>query len=218
RLPTRYFATLAQKWSAIAQEVHVRHATGQPILIGTKTIDESEVLAHHFCQLNIPHQLLNGKQDRSEADIVAAAGREHAVTIATNMAGRGTDIQLSETVRALGGLHVIQTQRQESARVDRQLIGRCGRQGQPGSHQCFVSAEDPMIASTSSALTKQMQARCEPDVGVERAFDAAVDQVQAELESDAYQQRQDLYRQDQWLEDVLSKVATQDRHPVAAGS
>ena len=93
RLPTRYFATLEQKWSAIAQEVHARHATGQPILIGTKTIDESEVLAHHFCQLNIPHQLLNGKQDRSEADIVAAAGREYAVTIATNMAGRGTDIQ-----------------------------------------------------------------------------------------------------------------------------
>jgi len=139
---TRAFGTAEQKWEAIARSVIGHHHQQRPVLIGTRTIEASQTLASYLESTGIDFQMLNGLQDAQEADIVSQAGRRGAVTIATNLAGRGTDIQLDDGVKSRGGLHVIVSECHESFRFDRQLIGRCSRQGEPGSCQTFVSAED----------------------------------------------------------------------------
>lgn len=133
------------KYKAVVREVERRHATGQPMLIGTTSIEQSEELSHMLDQANIPHSVLNAKYHEREAAIVALAGQKGAVTIATNMAGRGTDISLGEGVAELGGLAIIGTERHESRRIDNQLRGRAGRQGDPGSSQFFLSLEDDLL-------------------------------------------------------------------------
>lgn len=133
------------KFKAVAQEVKERHQTGQPILIGTISIEKSELLSKYLKKEGIRHNVLNAKYLEKEAEIVTSAGQMGAVTISTNMAGRGTDIVLGEGVPALGGLHIIGTERHESRRIDNQLRGRSGRQGDPGSSQFFVSLEDDLM-------------------------------------------------------------------------
>ena len=133
------------KFHAVAEEVKRRHATGQPILIGTISIEKSELLSKYLKKEGIKHNVLNAKYLEKEAEIVANAGQMNAVTISTNMAGRGTDIVLGEGVKELGGLHIIGTERHESRRIDNQLRGRAGRQGDPGSSQFFVSLEDDLM-------------------------------------------------------------------------
>lgn len=144
--PPRFFSDSQTKRNAIADCVIEHHRVGRPVLVGTRSIADSDLLSQLLTQRGIPHQLLNGLQDADEADTVAQAGRRGAVTIATNLAGRGTDIALADDVRALGGLHVIVAECQTSGRMDRQLIGRCGRQGDPGCAQIFVSAEDTLLS------------------------------------------------------------------------
>ena len=157
------FLTHSAKTSAIVEEIQKRHQTGQPILIGTASIEYSEQLSEELTKLKIPHQVLNAKQHAREADIIADAGRLNAVTIATNMAGRGTDIMLGgcpqrhsdwesqhESVLKAGGLHVLGTERHESRRVDNQLRGRSGRQGDVGSSQFFLSFDDRLIKRFAS--------------------------------------------------------------------
>ena len=141
----RIYRTEAGKFKAIAQEIKELHKKGQPVLVGTATIEKNELLDTLLTKEKIPHQMLNAKNNESEASIVAKAGRKGAVTIATNIAGRGTDIVLGEGIKDLGGLHVIGTERNESRRVDNQLRGRSGRQGDPGSSQFFVSTEDDLM-------------------------------------------------------------------------
>jgi preprotein translocase subunit SecA len=131
--------------SAIIAEIARIHATGRPILVGTTSVAESEHLGALVAAAGIPNQVLNARQDAAEAAIVARAGERGAVTISTNMAGRGTDIVLGEGVAALGGLHVIGTHRHESRRIDNQLRGRAGRQGDPGSSQFFISLQDDLL-------------------------------------------------------------------------
>jgi preprotein translocase subunit SecA len=143
--PTRAFADAGRKWSAIADEVQQCHRTGRPVLVGTPTIADSEQLADILRQHGLTFQLLNGRQDAEEAAIVAQAGRRGAITIATNLAGRGTDIRLEDGVADLGGLHVVVAEPHELSRIDRQLIGRGARQGDPGSARTYVSAEDSLI-------------------------------------------------------------------------
>ena len=144
-LPDVIFKNKRGKYKAVVREVERRHATGQPMLIGTTSIEQSEELSHMLDQANIPHSVLNAKYHEREAAIVALAGQKGAVTIATNMAGRGTDISLGEGVAELGGLSIIGTERHESRRIDNQLRGRAGRQGDPGSSQFFLSLEDDLL-------------------------------------------------------------------------
>ncbi len=145
RLPEAVFDTAEEKWSAIVREVSALAKQGRPVLIGTRSIDKSELLSKRLRAEGIEHQLLNARHLEIEAKIVAAAGQRDKVTVATNLAGRGTDILLGEGVAELGGLHVICSEMHESARIDKQLIGRCGRQGDPGSFRIYISLEDDLV-------------------------------------------------------------------------
>ena len=144
-LPDVIFKTKRGKYRAVVREIEKRHATGQPMLIGTTSIEQSEQLSHMLKEAGIVHNVLNAKYHELEAQIVAQAGQKGQVTIATNMAGRGTDIVLGEGVSELGGLAIIGTERHESRRIDNQLRGRAGRQGDPGSSQFFLSLEDDLL-------------------------------------------------------------------------
>ncbi|MDD5597202.1 MAG: preprotein translocase subunit SecA [Victivallaceae bacterium] len=139
------FKTKREKFNAIIEDVAERHEKGQPVLLGTISVDDSEIIARMLRRANIPHNVLNAKNHQREAEIVAFAGQPGAVTVATNMAGRGTDIKLGEGVPELGGLHVIGSSRHDARRIDRQLRGRCARQGDPGSSKFYVSLEDNLM-------------------------------------------------------------------------
>ena len=155
--PTRFFVEQSQKWNAIADSVQEIHRQQRPVLVGTTSIADSEHLAQLLRGRGVEFQLLNGRQDADEAAVVSEAGHRGAVTIATSLAGRGTDIKLGSGVMELGGLHVIVSECSDSARVDRQLVGRCARQGDPGSAQMFVSAEDPLIQQHGSWLVPSIE-------------------------------------------------------------
>ena len=144
-LPDQIFKTKAAKYRAVVRNAVERHQTGQPILIGTTSITQSEELSDMLLRAGVPHNVLNAKHHEKEAEIVANAGQMGMVTIATNMAGRGTDITLGEGVPELGGLAILGTERHESRRIDNQLRGRAGRQGDPGSSQFFLSLEDDLM-------------------------------------------------------------------------
>ncbi len=141
----RIYRTRREKYNAIIKEIKEKHENGQPVLVGTVTVDVSETLSRMLKRAGIPHNVLNAKHHQKEAEIIAHAGGSGAVTIATNMAGRGTDIKLGEGVVERGGLHIVGTGRHESRRIDRQLRGRSGRQGDPGSSLFFLSLEDDLM-------------------------------------------------------------------------
>ncbi len=147
RLPDRVFGDSPQKYDAIVAEVRELHAQGRPMLIGTRSIDKSEVLSRLLSAAGLEHQVLNANEVAKEAEIVALAGQRGRITVATNMAGRGTDIKLDEGVAELGGLHVILTELHDAARIDRQLAGRCGRQGDPGSIRQYLALDDEILRS-----------------------------------------------------------------------
>jgi len=147
QLKAQFFGESVAKWQAVVQEIADVRGSGRPVLIGTRSIDKSELLSALLAEANIPHDVLNAHQVAREAEIVAAAGEPGRVTVATNMAGRGTDIQLSEEAEIRGGLHVILTELHDSARIDRQLIGRCGRQGDPGTYRQFFALDDDVLTS-----------------------------------------------------------------------
>jgi preprotein translocase subunit SecA len=144
------YKTKREKYNAAIDEISECHHRGQPVLVGTISVEISELLARMLKRNNIPHNVLNAKQHQNEAEIVARAGQRGAVTIATNMAGRGTDIKLGEGIKELGGLHIIGTERHESRRIDLQLRGRSGRQGDPGSSRFYLSLEDDLMRLFSS--------------------------------------------------------------------
>lgn len=144
-MPDLIFKTKDAKYRAVVRDVVERHKTGQPILVGTTSITQSEMLSDMLTKAGVPHNVLNAKHHEQEAEIVANAGQRGMVTIATNMAGRGTDISLGEGVAELGGLHILGTERHESRRIDNQLRGRSGRQGDNGSSQFFLSLEDDLM-------------------------------------------------------------------------
>jgi len=144
------YKTKREKYNAAIDEISECHHRGQPVLVGTISVEISELLARMLKRNNIPHNVLNAKQHQSEAEVVARAGQRGAVTIATNMAGRGTDIKLGEGIKELGGLHIIGTERHESRRIDLQLRGRSGRQGDPGSSRFYLSLEDDLMRLFSS--------------------------------------------------------------------
>ena len=144
------YKTKREKYNAAIEEITECHKKGQPVLVGTVSVEVSELLARMLKRNNIPHNVLNAKQHKSEAEVVTRAGQQGAVTIATNMAGRGTDIKLGEGIKELGGLHIIGTERHESRRIDLQLRGRSGRQGDSGSSRFYLSLEDDLMRLFSS--------------------------------------------------------------------
>jgi preprotein translocase subunit SecA len=144
-LPSRIYLTAEAKWTALVERIKVLHDEGRPVLAGTRSVAAADHLSTLLSDAGLSSQVLNARQDREEADIIARAAEVGQITVATNMAGRGTDIRLTPAVRQLGGLHVIATEGHDARRIDRQLFGRCGRQGDPGSHEMFTSLEDEIV-------------------------------------------------------------------------
>ena len=157
--PDLIFQTQKEKFDAIVQAIRELYEKGQPVLVGTISIETSEMLSKRLKAIGIPHSVLNAKQHAKEAEIVAQAGQKGHVTIATNMAGRGTDIMLGEGVKELGGLHILGTERHESRRIDNQLRGRAGRQGDPGSSRFYLSLEDNLMRLFGSDRIKRLMGR-----------------------------------------------------------
>ena len=157
--PDLIFQTQKEKFDAIVQAIRELYEKGQPVLVGTISIETSEMLSKRLKAIGIPHSVLNAKQHAKEAEIVAQAGQKGHVTIATNMAGRGTDIMLGEGVKELGGLHILGTERHESRRIDNQLRGRAGRQGDPGSSRFYLSLEDNLMRLFGSDRIKGLMGR-----------------------------------------------------------
>jgi preprotein translocase subunit SecA len=157
QLRDRIYATEDAKFAGIVQEIQKLHAKGQPVLVGTRSVKASERVSELLTNLNVPHDVLNAVRHAEEANIVAQSGVDRHVTVATNMAGRGTDIKLARGSKGVGGLAVIATERHESGRVDRQLFGRAARQGDPGQAQAFVCLEDELLVRNMPRFTKLMQ-------------------------------------------------------------
>ncbi len=198
------YRTQREKFKAIIADVAKRHEKGQPTLLGTVTVDTSEVLSRMLKMAHIPHEVLNAKNHAREAEIVALAGMKGAVTIATNMAGRGTDIKLGEGVKELGGLHVIGSERHESRRIDRQLRGRCSRQGDPGSSQFFISLEDQLMRLFGSQRLSGLMQRLglkEGEVMEHRWLNRSVETAQRRVEQQHYAVRKRTLE----FDDVMNK-------------
>jgi preprotein translocase subunit SecA len=205
KLPTRYFSNALAKLRAIVREVAQMRAFGRPVLIGSRTIENSLVLADRLREAGIPFRLLNGKQDDDEATIIAASGQAAAVTIATNMAGRGTDIKLAPGIADRGGLHLIGIERHDSRRIDDQLSGRVGRQGDPGSFRFFVAGTDELIVRNAPDVAERLLGG--PEGMVSPELDAAVEALQRRVERRHYAERCQLLAYDRWLDDMRGKLA-----------
>ncbi len=207
-LSERVFRSERALDDAVVADVKERHARRQPILIGTRTIKVSERLAERFEAEGIRHRVLNAKQDKEENEIVSNAGQPGNVLIATNMAGRGTHISLTPQSEAAGGLHVIVVERNESARIDRQLIGRAARQGQPGSAQLFVSADDHLIDRYDPSLGEEIRRAPADEKGeVSPEFSKRIDRLQHRVERIRYDQRLRIAERDKWLHQTRQSLA-----------
>ena len=204
-LPDLVFAEEAAKWQRIVAEIRRVHETGRPILVGTRSVRASESLSGLLTGLGLEHQVLNAVHHREEAQIVAQAGQRERITVATNMAGRGTDIKLGPGIADLGGLHVIATERNESGRIDRQLFGRCARQGDPGSAQAIVCLEDEFVSRYAGRATRSLKKRHAGDQEIPGRLTRAVfDYVQWRADRLALRRRQAVIKTDHWLDDHLS--------------
>jgi preprotein translocase subunit SecA len=204
--PQRVFPTEAAKWEAVVAEIERLHNSGRPLLVGTRSVRASECLADRLTARALSFQVLNATRLAEEAVIVACAGERGRITIATNMAGRGTDIRLGEGVAAHGGLHVLATERHESGRVDRQLFGRAARQGDPGSAQAFVSLEDELIRRHLPGPVRRWLRLLVLRGGASREIAAtlAFNRAQVRAQSLAFRQRQAILRADTWLDESLA--------------
>ena len=198
------YKTRREKFNAAIREIQEAYSRGQPVLVGTASVEASELLSRMLRRVNIPHNVLNAKNHEKEAEIVARAGEKHSVTIATNMAGRGTDIRLGEGVEELGGLYVLGTERHESRRVDRQLRGRCARQGDRGCSKFLLSLEDDLVRKFANAslvsriLDKTFQ---EGDALEHPLLNRSIEKAQKTVEGQNYSIRKRLLQYD----DVLNK-------------
>ena len=198
--PDLLYPTLTSKFHAVVRKIDELHTKGQPILVGTVAVETSEYLSHLLDEKKIPHVVLNAKNHAKEAEIVKNAGQVGAVTIATNMAGRGTDIKLGPGVRELGGLAVIGTERHESRRIDNQLRGRSGRQGDPGLSQFYLSLEDDLMkrfgGDRIKAFLQRLQVDDEDVVIKSRFLTRQVESAQKRVEGNNYDSRKNVLQYD----------------------
>ena len=199
--PDFIYSNMEAKFNAVAQEVKERYDKGQPVLLGTVSIETSELVSKLLYKYGVPHKVLNAKQNESEAEIIKQAGQRGSVTIATNMAGRGTDIKLGEGVRELGGLAVIGTERHESRRIDNQLRGRSGRQGDPGYSRFYLSLEDELMVRFGADRLQKIMGK-DVDTPLEsRMVSRSVESAQKRVEGNNYDSRKQVLQYD----DVLRK-------------
>ena len=197
--PDAIYASRKAKFNALTQEVIERHNAGQPVLVGTISVDVSEFLSKIFTQRKIRHEVLNAKNHKREAEIIAKAGLRGAVTIATNMAGRGTDIKLGPGVKELGGLAVLGSERHESRRIDNQLRGRSGRQGDPGCSRFFVSMEDELMVRFGSERVQGMFSQLGDDPIESKMVSKAIESAQKRVEGMNFDIRKTLLEYDDVL-------------------
>ncbi len=202
-LPDRVFIDRASKLAAVTRDIFERHRKGQPVLVGTRTVANSEELAALLSKFRFPFRLLNAKQDADEAEIITQAGEPGTITIATNMAGRGAHIPLPPQSESAGGLHVIGLERHESARIDRQLIGRAARQGQAGSAQFFLSLEDELLRRHSpSAIAKLARMTATPEGELPHEAAAYFLRAQRSVEHADRTGRRALAEYDKWIDEL----------------
>ncbi len=193
------YKTEAEKFNATIKDIEACHKKGQPILVGTASIEKSELLNHLLKQKNIPHTVLNAKNHFKEAEIIKNAGEKGAVTIATNMAGRGVDIKISDEIKSLGGLYIIGTERHESRRIDNQLRGRSGRQGDPGKSRFYLSLEDNLLRIFGSDRIKHIMERLGIEEGEHiesKMVTRAVENAQKKIENMNFESRKNLLEYD----------------------
>ncbi len=202
----RIHGSQVEKWKAVAQRVVQLHEAGQPVLIGTRTVAAAEAAAQALREIGLPHQLLSARQNEDEAAVVARAGQAGQITIATNMAGRGTDIPLDEAARRAGGLHVMLTERHSARRIDRQLLGRCARQGDPGSVEAILSLEDALALQDSNGMMGRLLARPRLLGGPPGQWLAQrlIVHAQQRLERRHYRMRQALLKADREMVNMLA--------------
>ncbi|MHC4997158.1 MAG: preprotein translocase subunit SecA, partial [Planctomycetota bacterium] len=201
----RVFAKSGDRWASVVGEIKQLHETGRPVLIGTRSVGASEKLSELLAIEGLEHMVLNAVRHAEEAQIVAGAGQEGQITIATNMAGRGTDIKLGRGVADLGGLAVISAERNDSGRIDRQLYGRAGRQGDPGSAGAIISCEDELIVrygGWSKALLRMLAAGHGGTSGMTARW--LVGRAQRKAQRMARRQRIGVLRTDDWLDENLA--------------
>jgi preprotein translocase subunit SecA len=205
-LPDQILPDIESKWRAVIARIKAMHAQGRPVLVGTRSVAASEHLSILVAAAGLPRQVLNAKQDGEEAEIISRAGESGRITIATNMAGRGTDIKLGKGVKELGGLYVIATERHEAARIDRQLAGRGGRQGDPGTFEAILSLEDPLLESGRGGLIGVFvkKAIVFPDALRKRLSRRVILRAQKRIEHYHLRIRKELFRQDQQQGSLLS--------------
>jgi preprotein translocase subunit SecA len=205
-LPDIVLPTGTIKWKRILSEIRCVHEEGRPVLVGTRSVKDSEYISQLLEAENLNHQVLNAVRHREEAQIVAGAGQPGKITVATNMAGRGTDIKLGRGVAESGGLHVIASERNESGRIDRQLFGRCARQGDPGSAQAIVSLEDEFVSRYAKNIVAYLKKRhaLNTDGIYTKTTRAVFRLAQQRAEKLALRQRKSVMRTDHWLEEQLS--------------
>ncbi len=211
----RIYKTKREKYNAVIEEIGELVATGRPVLVGTTSVEISELLSRMLTMRKIPHNVLNAKLHQREADIVAQAGQSGTVTIATNMAGRGTDIKLSPEVKAAGGLAILGTERHESRRVDRQLRGRAGRQGDPGSSVFFVSLEDDLMRLFASEKIAGLMDRMgfkEGEVLEHNMLSKSVERAQKKVEENNFGIRKRLLEYDDVMNSQRNVIYTRRRH------
>jgi preprotein translocase subunit SecA len=202
---TRVFTTLQGKWTALLDAAEAIHKTGRPLLIGTRCVRDSQYVSRRLSEKGLKHRVLNAHHEKEEAKIIAGAGRRGRITVATNMAGRGTDIRLGAEVRGLGGLHVIAAEIHEARRIDRQLYGRSARQGDPGSAQAFVCLEDELVrqhASSALRIIKKWFGNADKEISGP-FFLSLVRRAQRRAEKIACHQRKAVLRSDDWLDEHL---------------
>jgi preprotein translocase subunit SecA len=201
RHPDQVYGQSEAKWRAVVARIARHQQAGRPVLVGTRSVEASEHLAALLDAEQLPYRLLNARQDRDEAEIIARAGEPGCVTVATNMAGRGTDIKLAPGVAEAGGLHVIATELHDSGRIDRQLFGRCGRQGDPGSVEAILAIEDDLVENFLPLAAEQLRER---DVISERLGNAVFRMAQWRAQRTHSRARRDLLDLDDYLGDVLA--------------
>jgi preprotein translocase subunit SecA len=203
--PPALFDSAGRKWQAVVARISALHERGQPVLVGVRSVESSETLAALLTARGLPFELLNAARHAEEARIVERAGEHGRITIATNMAGRGTDIRLGEGVPGLGGLHVIIAEANESGRIDRQLAGRCGRQGDPGSVSIFVSTEDSLVKRFFSRPTRAvLAAGARLRLPLRSVWVRGLIRLaQRRAEADAYSRRRGVLKSDDWLDNAL---------------